>query len=323
MKVEKLPSGSYRIRKQVNKKMLTIIFDHKPSNVEIVQALAEKSKEIPQKGSFQQCAESYLASKDNVVSPSTIKGYISILKALPDDFKRMEITRITQIDIQTVINDYAGAHSPKTTRNVHGFISAVLRQFRPDMNIYTTLPQKRQNERYAPSEDDIKRILDASKDDPFYHIPFQLGIMGLRRSEICALTLDDIDGNTLTINKALVSDKNNNWIVKATKTAAGTRKIYIPDHLAEEIRQNGSIYSGYPNTLLLGLNKYQDKLQIPRFRFHDLRHFFASYAHSQGMSDADIMATGGWKSDYTMKQIYRHEMKANEAQKKVFDHLIP
>ena len=35
------------------------------------------------------------------------------------------------------------------------------------------------------------------------------------------------------------------------------------------------------------------------------------------MSDADIMKSGGWKSDYVMKNIYRHAMKdslqANQA----------
>ena len=190
------------------------------------------------------------------------------------------------------------------------------------MKIYTTLPQKVENERYTPSEDDIRRILDESKNDPIYHIPFQLGIMGLRRSEICALTLDDIEGNTLSINKALVLNKENQWVVKTTKTVAGTRKIYIPDSLVSEVKQAGKIFEGWPNSLLVALNRYQDKLGIPRFRFHDLRHFFCSYAHSKGISDADIMASGGWASDYTMRQVYRHEMNARESQKKIFDNLI-
>lgn len=322
MKVEKTPYGKYRVRKMIQGQTIIITFDHKPSQTEVVRAMNERLKSIPKKGCFLNCAESYIKSKSNVISPSTIKGYTSILRALPEDFTMMEITQITQIDLQSVVNDYAADHSPKTTRNLHGFISAVLGQFRPDMVIRTTLPQKRPYEGYTPSEDDIKRILDETKDDPYYHIPFQLGIMGLRRSEVCALTLDDICGNTLTINKALVKDVNNNWVIKSTKTTAGTREIYIPDSLVQEIEQYGKIFEGNPTTLLYGLNKFQDKLGIPHFRFHDLRHFFASYAHSKGISDADIMASGGWKSDYTMKSIYRHEMKAKEAQKKIYNSLL-
>ena len=141
-------------------------------------------------------------------------------------------------------------------------------------------------------------------------------------STVQLLSADGKVLKTAEINKALVYDKNNKWVVKTTKTTAGTRKIYIPDALVEEIMQYGMIFKGWPNTLLTGLNRYQDKLGIPRFRFHDLRHFFASYAHSQGISDADIMASGGWSSDYTMKNVYRHEMNARESQKKLFDGLL-
>jgi len=321
MKIEKRKS-SYRVQKMIDGKRYSITYDHKPTEREVMRDLLKLSDAIPAQGSFLACAKSYISSKDRVISPSTICGYTSILKALPDDFTHMDIARITQIDIQKVINDYAESHTPKTVRNVHGFISAVLRQFRPDMVIYTTLPQKTPNEGYMPSENDIRMILDATSNSPFYHIPFQLGVMGLRRSEVCALTLDDICGNTLTINKALVKDVNNNWVIKPTKTAAGTREIYIPDSLVCEIMEYGKIFDGNPTTLLYGLNKLQDKLGLQRFRFHDLRHFFASYAHSKGMSDADILASGGWKSDYTMKSIYRHEMNAKTAQKQLFDGII-
>ena len=321
MKVEELPSGSYRVRKQVDGKKIAIIFDHKPSNAEVIEALAKHARQIPTAGSFLSCANSYIDSKSNVTSPSTIRGYKAILKGLPDSFVCLELSKITQIDIQKMINDYSVEHKPKTVRNAHGFISAVLKQYMPDMLLTTTLPQKIENRGYIPNENDIKRILDESIGSK-YHIPIQLGIMSLRRSEICALQLSDISGNTLSITKALVQDENDKWVVKQTKTAAGTRELYIPDSLVEEIRQNGTIYDGYPNSLNRQLHKYQDKLGIPRFRFHDLRHFFATYAHSQGISDADIMATGGWKSDYTMKSVYRHEMKQKEAQQKIFTSII-
>lgn len=322
MKIEKISGKTYRVRKQINGEKITLTFDHKPTQMEIFEALSSRDP-ISNKDTFEECARAYISSKSNVLSPSTIRGYNAVLRTMPDDFKSLSISKITQIDIQTLINNNASIHKPKTTRNLHGFISAVLRQYRPSLNLYTTLPKKAEIEYYTPSEDDIKRILTASSNKPFYHIPFQLGVMGLRRSEICALTLDDIKDNILTINKSMVMDINSNWVVKpSSKTDAGNRNIYIPAALVEEITKQGFIYKGKPGSLLDGLNSYQDKLNIPRFRFHDLRHFFASYAHSQGISDADIMASGGWKSDHTMKRVYRHEMKAKEAQKKIFDTFI-
>ena len=324
--IEKLPSGSYRIRKQINGKNIQIVFDHKPSQAEIIKSLSSKSDIAPVKGTFYACAKSYIASRNNSISPSTICGYESILRSIPKSFKNKKISSIVQVDIQTLVNDYASDHTPKSVRNLHGFVSAVLRQFRPDMLIHTTLPQKEEKEGYIPSEKDIKRILDASKGS-VYHIPIQLAIMGLRRSEICALTLDDIDveNNLLTINKAKVRDdrKPNKWNdEKGPKTEYSNRSIYIPDSLVNEIMENGKVYDGYPGQILKNLHRYQDRLGLPRFRLHDMRHFFASYAHSQGVSDADIMATGGWKSDYTMKSIYRHEMNQKQAQKTIFNKLI-
>lgn len=100
------------------------------------------------------------------------------------------------------------------------------------------------------------------------------------------------------------------WEIKNTaKTDEGNREIYIPDKLRDEILKTGVIYDGAPKVLLVSLHRFQDKLGIPRFRFHDLRHFYASYAHSMGMSDADIMKSGGWRSDFCMKNVYRHAMK--------------
>ena len=61
--------------------------------------------------------------------------------------------------------------------------------------------------------------------------------------------------------------------------------------------------------LIKALHRYQKKLDIQSFRFHDLRHFYASYAHSMGMSDADLLKSGGWKTDNVLKNVYRHAMK--------------
>jgi integrase len=327
MKVEKLPSGSYRVRKQINKKTISIVFDHKPSQAEIIKSLSEMTDRIPVKGSFRDCANAYIQSRDNVVSPGTLRGYESIINNLPDDFLNMKVSQITQLDIQKLVNDYSVGRAPKTVANAHGFIVPVLKMFRPDMVINTVLPQKddakKEQDIYIPTLEEVQMILKASEGTR-YHIPFQLGLMGLRRSEVCALTLDDIDkkNNLLTINKAYVLGRDNKWFLKVTKTNESARQIYIPTPFIDEIIEAGVIYDGYPGKLLTALNRYQDQLGIPRFRLHDMRHFFASYLHDQKVSDAVIQATGGWKSDYTMKRVYRHEMRSKQEQQRVFDNIL-
>jgi len=310
----------------IDGKRHSLTYDHDPTKRELERDVAKlrSTSPVDKRLTFKKAAESYIDMKKNILSPSTIRSYNTIINnAIPESFLKKALTDLTAADVQILINDHSKTHKPKTTRNLHGFVSAVVGMFRPELMLHTTLPRKAEFKPYVPSNDDIKKILDASSKDPGSHIPFQLGVMGLRRGEICALTLEDINGTELSINKSLVRNDNKEWVIKElTKTEAGMREIYIPKKLVKEIKKNGFFYTGTPNNLVKKLNRYQDQLQIPRFRFHDLRHFFASYAHSVGMSDADIMASGGWKSDYTMKTIYRHEMNAREGQKKLFDALL-
>lgn len=307
MKIEKLPSGSYRVRKMYKGQTFTLVYDHKPSQKEVIDSLAEKMKEANVcNGTFKYYATDYIKSRSNVLSPSSVHTYERLIKAISDDFNGQRLSDITQADVQKEINRYAEDHAPKTVRSLHGFVAAVLGAYRPQLVLRTTLPQKIIKEAYLPSEEDVKAILNKAKGTED-SIAFQLGVLSMRRSEICALTMDDLDGNELHIHRNLVW--HNKWIIKETpKTDAGNRIIYLPDALVKEINDKGYFFKFSPNKLLEHLNKYQKDLGIPQFRFHDLRHYFASYA-STIMPEADAMALGGWKSDYVFKQVYRESMK--------------
>ena len=307
MKAEALPSGSYRYRKVYKGQTYTVMFDHKPSQREIIDALSEAMQDATNaNGSFEGYAKEYIKDRMNVLSPSTIRTYNRLVNSMSSDFKKLTMRNITQADVQREINKYAMTRAPKTVRAYHGFISAILAVYRPQMTLRTTLPQKKVSERYLPSEDDISAILTASEGTED-HIGIQLGILSLRRSEICALEMSDLNGNELHIHSNMVYNKK--WIKKETpKTDAGNRIVYLPDALVKEINEKGYFFKYSPQKLNKHLQEYQEKLGIPKFRFHDLRHYFASYASTM-MPESDAMALGGWKSDYVFKQVYRESMK--------------
>ena len=318
MTIEKLPSGNYRIKQMRNGKTTSITIDHKPTKKEAEDLIQEKSSGISDRTPFGSAAQNYIDSKSNVLSPSSIRGYRTILKCqIPDDFKNTPIERVNLPQIQHLINNASISYSAKTVRNLSGFVMSVCAFYGLEVKS-PTLPKKENKDDYIPTEEDIKRILDDVKGTQ-YEVPFILGTYGLRRSEICALTKDDLEGNVLSINKALVLNDNNEWTLKyINKTEKSTRQIFVSDYVADLIREKGACPCT-PHSLYWKLQRVQLKLDIHRFPFHKLRHFFASYLHGQGFSDKQIEALGGWKSDYTLKKIYQHEMEMAQAKQKASD----
>lgn len=325
MKIEKLPSGSYRIRKMYQGKTYTVLIDYKPTAKEAVLLMAEKLGEEQEKimrMSFERAAQEYIASKENILSPSTVREYKSTLYRLSKRFIQKNVHDITQMDIQSEINRLSKDRSPKTVRNYHAFISSVLSLFRPTMKLSTTLPQKIKSRPYIPSTDDVQQIIGYAKGTPF-EAAILLACYGMRRSEICALTLDDIEGDIIHITKALVLDENKQWVIKTTKTTASTRDIVVPTTLIDLIHQQGFVYNGHPNSLTDYLDRVQRHLGLPHFSFHKLRHFFVSKMSEMNIPDVDIMKYGGWESDYVMKTVYRHSLedKNKEAQRRAAEQM--
>lgn len=314
MTIEKHGKG-YRIRQMQGGQLYMVSLDHRPTNAEAVKLMAEvlaRPTNCPDM-TFSDALANYIDSRRNVVSPSTVRGYESIQRSLPDPFLHKRLLHISRADVQALINQVAKDHSPKTVRNYSGLISSVLGyygiRFEPP-----TLPQKVKEETYIPSEEEVKKIFDRLKGTK-YEVPIMLAAMGLRRSEICALELSDIDGTMCHISKAMVEGPDG-MTLKGTKTTESTRTVVLPMYLAERIHQQGFVYNGFPSTIGQALRRTQDELGLPHFSLHKLRHFFASYMHEMGMSDANIQEMGGWKTDAVMKTVYRHAMDRDSAKEK-------
>ena len=309
MKLEKISATSYRYRKMVKGKLILLTFDHKPSEKEVTLRLAEHMQDDDgSRDTFRACVNDYIRNRESILSPSSIRTYNNFLSVISDHLLDKEIYEITQSDIQKEINRYSSDHAPKSVRSLHGFISSVFAQYRPQFTLRTSLPRNDIKPRFRPNTEQIKDILKAVEGTE-YHIPFQLGILGLRRGEICALTLSDLDGNELKINKTIIYYKGK-WTVKNTpKTDESNRTILLPKSLSDEIRTRGVIFSGNPKRLNNYLHRITDQLGIDRFRFHDLRSYFASYASTiANIPEADIMKMGGWKSDFVFKRLYRESL---------------
>ncbi len=316
MTIEKLPSGSYRVKQMIDGKRYAVTVPYKPSKKEAFDLIQDKiHNRVDNTISFRDAAEEYLRAKSTVLSPSTVRGYRSIMRNLPTWFMDADLAAIDRITCQKLVNEYNVDHSPKSTINVNGFVQTVIHLYYPDANVSVTLPQRVKKNDYIPSHDDVMKVMDELR-DTVYYVPLHLAALSLRLSEICALTIDDLNGNVITVNKALIR-ADGGYVLKPTpKTDASNRVVVLPPELAERIREQGFIYEGYPNQIYKCLTRTSRRLGIPHFSFHKLRHFFASYAHELGYSDSLVMELGGWNSD-VMKRVYRHAMNVDEAKQSV------
>ena len=328
-KAKKLPSGSWRVQASVtvDGKLIRRSFtDREKGRAE----LAAKEWQVKQESLYagenitlSSAFKRYISAKENVLSPSTIKAYKIIAKNYFEGIKSIKVDKLTQEQIQKEINFLSADKTPKTVRNAHGLLSAVLEMFRPDFTLHITLPQKKEYKIAIPGDSTVKRVLNAAKGTKL-ELPILLAAFGpMRRGEICAVTTDDLKGNTLTVNKSLVKNSNNEWLIKQPKSLAGYRDIELPDFVAEKFKSfDGKIYDGTPDSLTIAFKKLLIKNNIPVFRFHDLRHYNVSILHAIGIPDKYIMARGGWKSNFTMNNVYNHALKekANEFDIKISEH---
>ncbi|MDE7259698.1 MAG: site-specific integrase [Lachnospiraceae bacterium] len=265
----------------------------------------------------------YIADREAVLSASTVREYKRVKRADLSVFENVKIADITPEHIQEFINQKSKEKAPKTVKNIHGIISTVLKTYRPEMALNTTLPQKVPPKLYIPSDEDIQTLLNCIDNEDMMIAVLLAAFGPLRRSEICGLEDTDFNGNIAHIQRAVVLNENKEWVDKTTKSVAGNRYVPFPDFVIDKISdRKGRIVHLKPNQISDRFIDIIARSGLPHFRFHDLRHYCASIQHALGIPDAYIMQRGGWNSDTVLKQVYRHALsdKSEEMNSIANDH---
>ena len=320
MNIRKNKSGNWEIRQMIDGKAYSkSIKGKKPTEYEAMQiilAMAEADKK-PTSISFRDGAKQYIESRKNVVSPATVREYTRKIDRLPKWFTEKDLYQIDQMDMQRLVNELSADHKTKTIHDFHGFAVGVIRYFVPQTVFNTTFKQNDRTERYTPSKQEVETILEQA-DNTEYHIALQLACYSLRRSEICALLKSDLtEDNQIHICKAKVQDNDKEWVIKLPKTEDSDRYVPIDDALADEIRSldREEVYPFAPQNISNFLRRTQEKLNMPLFSVHCLRHYYASTLHLAGVDDVTIQKTGGWKNNSVLKSTYTHSDIAVNPQK--------
>ena len=311
-------NGKWIIQVQVDGKRRSKEFETKEEALYWASGIKTGHKEATRKPSsltVEKAIEKYIETKSAILSPSTVRGYKGIKESRIEEIKTTQLSDLTQDKIQRWVNSLSRSHSPKTVANAHGLISAVLREYHPDMVLHTTLPQKVRPDIQIPTEAELIRIIDAARGTK-YELPITLAIwLGLRQSEIVGLTWSCIKGDTLQIRQAIVMGEDGPT-QKGTKSYSGKREIRLPSYiqnlLAEQPRKNEFIVNLSGKAIYSGFSRICEKAGVSHFRFHDLRHANASVMLAVGVPDKYSMKRMGHATNNMLKTTYQHTIKEKE-----------
>ena len=310
MKIRKLPSGSYTTQVQINKKRKSFTARTKNEVRRMAMEYALASSVAPS-APLGVLVDNYIDSKRNVLSPSTVERYERIRKQYFDRLMNVPADQITADRLQSEVNLMAVRYAPKTVRTAYGLISSTLKTYSISFDI--KLPAKRRIEYHLPIEDEVYIMIDKASENLKTAI-LLAAFCGLRRGEIVALTSDDIAGDTIHVNKCAVYDSDGQVVIKRPKTYHSDRYVILPDIVKSEIAgKTGRLCPVVPSTITADFIRLRNRLGL-RCRFHDLRHFFASFCHSLNFPDQYIQKQGGWKSDFMLKEVYRNTLDDVEKQ---------
>lgn len=263
---------------------------------------------------FSEAGKLYMSVNSNLLSPSTIRGYETILRN-DFDFNDLELKYIDTTRLQFLINKLiAKGNSPKTIRNKLLLIQKIIRYFSPEQTFNLQFPSKIQIQYHIPTKDQLNEIYAAAPEK--LKIPILLGAYaGLRRGEICALRREDVKPNGIEINKSLAKDKNNNYIIKRPKTESGVRFVPLaPEIVSMLLKWDFNIELDYITSTT---RKVCSKLGYPAIHFHCFRHYFATELFDQGMNPMTIIEYTGHSSPNMITEVYAHSRRNIDTDNKV------
>lgn len=311
MKAKKLPSGSWNV----------LVFSHMEGNKrkyasftavtknEALLAAAEfkagKKRSVRHDLKVSEAVDGYIKAKDGVLSPATVRGYRGLVHYY-EPVAQKRVRTLSNEDLQTFVSNLSKTVSPKSVRNIYGFLVSCIRFYDPSAQYSVTMPQMVEYRPASPEDEDIKKLCAAATGQ--MRTCILLGIRGMRRGEICALKYEDIKDGVAHIHADMVKDEHGEWIYKEMpKTGDSDRFLRVPD-LGEG---EGFIVKWTPDTVTKRFIELRKSVGV-NIRFHDLRHFFASTG-ALIMPDIYLADMGGWSRKMTssvMKSVYQNNKES-------------
>jgi len=321
-KIEKLPSGSFRMRvtrtDEFGKK-ITQSFTA-PTKEEVrLKAHAALSQEI----TVGQAVDDYIALRAGILSPKTISEYRKMrsyrFKCLHD----VKCSKMTPAMLQRAVSIEAqqktirgSVISQKTLKNAVGLYGPAIKAVNGNFDYSAIMyPQKTPVRYNTPDADKLKEIYELASNTKV-EIPVLLASQcSLRLSEVMGLTWENVHETYIDVVQAKIRVDGQD-IIKPTKNESSTRRVALPSALSQKLealrKPSGFVVQfTYPTIQDAYRSIVGEKTGV---KFHELRHAYASHLKALGVPDKYVQKMGGWKTDTTLKRVYQQTFSAQEAE---------
>ena len=271
--------------------------------------------------------DAYLKDKQVNLKASSYEGTAGIINMhIRPAFGSRTIVSITKLDIRQWQNDMkqkqtqgGSTYAPATLRRINiqlkALFSYAVKYYDLPKNpavAVDTIGHRQKRQSFWELSDFNKFIAVVDKEE--YRLCFLLLFYsGMRIGELRALSVDDFDFETDTINISK-SFMQTTGTITTPKTPYSIRKVPMPHALMQEVQEYiGKLYEPPERlftfsliTIRNRLKKYAQKAGVPLIHIHDLRHSHASHLIHEGVPVTTISRRLGHANASITLSIYSH-----------------
>jgi len=283
--------------------------------------LVEMEHDIkPENKTIGELVDRYIDNLSNLHSPSTILGYRKKRNAAFKEIMEVRAGHLTQQKYQAAVNNYAKGRKPKTVIEAHNLMRMVFRENHIKIDMKNVqLPQKVKTEIQVPETEHVKLLIELCKNTSVYLPVILAAMLGLRKSEIFALTWGDVDtqNSTLRVNKAIVQNEFKEYVIKETKTVNSNRLLHMPQVVTDALpprKDDNEMLMDMPYAVFTNRYRRVMRKMPEKYTFHALRHYYASVMLMQGVPTKYAIERMGHSTDNMLKQVYQHTFPDKQAE---------
>lgn len=264
------------------------------------------------------------------LAPKTISSYQYIIaNHIVPELGKIKLTQLRADQLQRLYSEKLNCGlSKRTVLYIHQVLHKALGQavkWSLVASNVTELADHPTNKRRAPetlSVDQVKQLLETLQDDRLYPLYLLAVSTGMREGECLGLHWEDVDldHRILVVRHIAQEIPGQGMIIKEPKTDASKRPIDLPEKAWAALRQlqeasaapTGLVFHTKNATpisqrnLIRHFHAALKKADLPRVKFHSLRHFTATSLLQRGVHPKLVQALLGHSQISITMDTYSH-----------------